>query len=131
MASSTKKARPLSPHLQIYKPQLTMILSITHRASGIFLSLGTPLLIYWLWAVASGPASYIEAKECFDSFFVQLLLFAWTAAFFYHLCNGIRHLFWDIGKGFEIENLYKSGYVVVGAASVLTLLIWIIAKGVN
>lgn len=129
-SQSSPKARPLSPHLQIYKPQLTMILSITHRASGIFLSLGTPLLVYWLWTVASGQASYIEAQECFSSIWVQILLLGWTAAFFYHLCNGIRHLFWDIGRGFEIKNLYTSGYVVIAAASVLTLITWLIAKGV-
>lgn len=107
-----------------------MILSITHRASGIFLSLGTPLLVYWLWTVASGPVNYIEAQECFSSVWTQLFMFAWTAAFFYHLCNGIRHLFWDMGKGFELNNLYTSGYVVLGVSSVLTVLTWLIAKGV-
>ena len=128
MSSSSPKARPLSPHLQVYKPQLTSILSILHRGSGVFLSLGTPLLVYWLWTVASGPASYIEAQEFFSSVLIQLFLFAWTAAFFYHFCNGIRHLFWDMGKGFELDSLYTSGYIVLGASSVLTILTWLIAK---
>lgn len=128
--SKTHKARPLSPHLQVYKPQLTSILSIFHRGSGVFLSLGTPLLVYWLWAVAAGPAYYIEASQVFANGFVQLVLFAWTAAFFYHLCNGIRHLFWDMGKGFELKDLYFSGYMVLAVATILTLATWLIAKGV-
>ncbi len=128
--SNTQKARPLSPHLQVYKPQLTSILSIFHRGSGVFLSLGTPLLVYWLWAISAGNAYYIEAMHFLYHGMVQLVLFAWTAAFCYHLCNGIRHLFWDMGKGFELKDLYFSGYMVLGVSSVLTLLIWAIAKGV-
>lgn len=130
MQPSQPKARPLSPHLQIYKPQLTSILSIFHRGSGIFLSLGAPFLVFWLWTVASGPANYVNAQECFSAIWAQLFLFAWTAAFFYHLCNGIRHLFWDMGKGFELNSLYTSGYIVLITASILTVLTWLIAKGI-
>lgn len=128
MSVSSPKQRPLSPHLQVYKPQLTSILSIIHRLSGVFLSIGTPLLVYWLYSVAAGASTYAEAQECFSSWWVQTLLFFWTAAFFYHLCNGIRHLFWDMGKGLELETLYKSGYMVLASATVLTAITWLVAK---
>lgn len=114
--------RPLSPHLQIYKPQLTALLSIAHRASGVFLVIGTLLLVYWLTALAQGPESYAQAQAFLDSFFGRLILFPWVFALFYHLCNGIRHLFWDMGVGFEIATVYASGKLVVVAATVLTLI---------
>jgi len=117
--------RPLSPHLQIYRPQLTSLLSVTHRATGIFLSLGIPFFLYWLWSLASGQDTYAGAGEFFSSFIGRSLLLLWTFAFFYHLCNGIRHLFWDAGKGFELEDAYRSGWLVVAASAALTLLSWI------
>jgi len=117
-----QKERPLSPHLQVYRPQLTSVLSIMHRGTGIFLALGTPLLVLWLMTLATGPDAYAKLQQCFSHWFVQLVLLGWTFALFYHLCNGIRHLFWDIGKGFQIENLYKSGWAVVGCAFALTAL---------
>ena len=115
-----QKERPLSPHLQVYRPQMTSMLSIVHRGTGVFLALGTPLLVYWLTQLAAGPTAYQQAQECFSHWFVQLMLLGWTFALFYHLSNGIRHLFWDIGKGFEMETLYKSGYAVLVSAVVLT-----------
>ena len=122
-----QKERPLSPHLQIYRPQLTSMLSIMHRGTGVFLALGTPLLVYWLMTLAAGPEAYQEMQQCFSHWFLQLILLGWTFALFYHLCNGIRHLFWDIGKGFEMDNLYKSGWAVVGCASILTLVTVVVA----
>ena len=119
--------RPLSPHLQIYKPQLTAVLSIAHRASGIFLVIGTLLLFYWLMALAQGPESYAQAQAFFGSGFGRLILFPWVFALFYHLCNGIRHLFWDMGVGFEITTVYTSGKWVVGAAAALTLIAFAMA----
>jgi len=116
--------RPLSPHLQIYRPQLTSVLSITHRATGVALSLGTMVLLYWLQAVARGPETYAAAQEFLSCWLVQLVLAGWTWAFFYHLCNGIRHLFWDAGKGFELQQVYASGYTVLAAATTLTALTW-------
>ncbi len=114
--------RPLSPHLQIYKPQLTAVLSIAHRASGIFLVIGTLLLVFWLIALAQGPESYAQAQSFFGSKLGRLVLLPWVFALFYHLCNGIRHLFWDMGAGFEITTVYASGKIVVVAATLLTLL---------
>lgn len=119
--------RPLSPHLQVYRPQLTSVLSITHRATGVALSIGTLLLVYWLAAAAAGPESYATAQRVLGSWFGLLLLFLWSWALFYHLCNGIRHLFWDAGLGFEIATVYKTGQAVVIASLVLTVLAWILA----
>lgn len=118
--------RPLSPHLQVYRPQLTSVLSITHRATGVALAVGTLLLVYWLVAAALGPQAYAQAQSVLGSKLGQLLMFLWTWALFYHLCNGIRHLFWDAGYGFEIPTVYKSGKAVLIASVVLTLLLWIL-----
>ena len=117
--------RPLSPHLQVYRPQLTSVLSILHRITGVALTLGTLLLVYWLVALASGPQAYAAAESFIGSFIGRLLLFGWTVALFYHLCNGIRHLFWDAGKGFELVAVVRSGWAVIVAASVLTLVAWV------
>lgn len=119
--------RPLSPHLQVYRPQLTSVLSIMHRATGVALSIGTLLLVYWLVAAAAGEEAYAHAQAILGSMLGQLFLFLWTWALFYHLCNGIRHLGWDAGYGFEIESAYKSGKAVVITSLVLTFLCWIIA----
>ena len=124
---NTLKPRPLSPHLTIYKPQITMVLSITHRITGVFLSAGIPLIIYWLYALSSGPAAYETAAAFFSSWIIKIALFLWTAAFYYHLCNGIRHLFWDMGKGFELDTLRKSGIAVLVVATVLTIATWLAA----
>lgn len=122
--------RPLSPHLQVYRPQLTSVLSITHRATGVVLSIGTLLLVYWLLALAAGPQAFETARGFFVSWIGRLLLLAMTFSLFFHLCNGIRHLFWDIGKGFELKTVYASGKAVVGGALVLTLLSWIAAYSI-
>ncbi len=118
--------RPLSPHLQVYRPQLTSVLSITHRVSGVALSAGTLLLVYWLAAAASGPEAFHGAQAFVGSFIGQLLLLGWTFALFFHLCNGIRHLFWDVGLGFELDEVYRSGWTVVVATVALTLIVWIV-----
>ena len=117
--------RPLSPHLQVYQPQLTSVLSISHRVTGVALSAGTLLLVYWLIAAASGPESFARAQGFIGSWFGYLLLFAWSISLFYHLCNGIRHLMWDVGYGMEIPAVYASGWAVVIATAVLTAVAWI------
>ena len=119
--------RPLSPHLQVYRLQLTSVLSITHRGTGVFLAVATLLLVYWLIALAAGPQSYATAQAFFGSWFGQLILLGCTFSLFYHLCNGVRHLFWDIGIGFEIEMAYRSGYAVVVVSILMTILAWTIA----
>ena len=119
--------RPLSPHLQVYRPQLTSMLSIAHRITGVALAVGTLLLVYWLAAAAGGPESYAAAQGFIGSFFGQLLLFGWTIALFYHLANGIRHLFWDAGYGFELPTVQRSGQAVLAATAVLTVVSWIAA----
>jgi len=115
-----QKERPLSPHLQIYKPQLTSMLSIVHRGSGVFLAVGTPILVFWLWSIATGPEAYANLKSCLSHWIGQLVLLGWTFSLYFHLCNGIRHLFWDIGRGFEMETLNRSGMLVVLISSLLT-----------
>ncbi|MEK8020842.1 MAG: succinate dehydrogenase, cytochrome b556 subunit [Candidatus Parabeggiatoa sp.] len=119
--------RPLSPHLQIYKPQLTSVMSILHRATGIFLSLGTLVLVYWLMAAAAGPEPYQLAQSLLASWFGLLLLLGWSISLFYHLCNGIRHLFWDAGLGLDINTVYTTGKFVWLATFILTALAWLLA----
>jgi succinate dehydrogenase / fumarate reductase cytochrome b subunit len=121
--------RPLSPHLQIYRPQLTSILSISHRLAGIALAVGTLLLVCWVISAASGPAAFASLQSFLGSWFGILILFGWSAALFFHLCNGIRHLFWDAGYGFELKTAYASGYAVLIATAVLTVLAWILGLG--
>jgi len=116
--------RPLSPHLQIYRPQITSVLSISHRATGVALSVGTLLLVWWLVALASGPASFATAQGFVGSWLGRLLLLGWTFSLFFHLANGIRHLFWDGGYGFDLKTTYASGWAVVIASVILTLLAW-------
>ncbi len=118
-------SRPLSPHLQIYRWQLTSVLSILHRATGVALSVGTLMLVWWLVAAATGPAAYATARGFIGSWLGLLLLLGWTFALFFHLCNGIRHLFWDAGQGFELKTVYASGWAVVAGSGALTVLAWI------
>jgi succinate dehydrogenase / fumarate reductase, cytochrome b subunit len=117
-------SRPLSPHLQIYRPQLTSLLSITHRGTGVFLSAGALVLAYWLMSIANGETAYATAQACLSSLPGKLLMGLWTFSFYFHLCNGIRHLFWDIGAGFELKTLYASGYAVVVSSLTLTAVTW-------
>ena len=118
--------RPLSPHLQVYKPQLTSVMSICHRGSGVVLALGSIILVWWLSALAAGPDSFATANAVVGSIIGKLFMFLFTFALFYHLCNGIRHLIWDTGRGFDLESVYKSGRLVIIAAAVLTVLVWIV-----
>jgi len=117
--------RPLSPHLQVYKPQLTTFMSITHRATGIALAVGTLMLVCWLIAAATGETAFNEVQAFLGSIVGPLLLLGWSFALFYHLCNGLRHLFWDAGKGFEIETAYMTGRIVIAASILLTIGAWL------
>jgi succinate dehydrogenase / fumarate reductase cytochrome b subunit len=114
----------LSPHLQIYRWQYTMALSILHRATGVALSVGMLLLVYWLLALASGPEAYADARIVFAHPLTRVLLVAFSFAFFYHLCNGVRHLVWDTGRGLERKAARTSGWIAFLAAVAATLLFW-------
>lgn len=120
------RPRPLSPHLQVYRPQWTSVLSITHRATGIVLSAGLLLLAYWVIAAAAGPEMFAAAQGFIGSFLGRLILFGFTVALFYHLGNGIRHLVWDAGLWLDLDKAYKSGIAVVAFAVLATLVSWII-----
>lgn len=116
--------RPLSPHLQIYRWRLTMTMSILHRASGAALAVGTLMVVWMLLAAASGEAAFNQFVICVTSLPGQVLLFGWSLALFYHMCNGIRHLFWDMGRGYEIKTAFRSGCAVLIAAAILTTVVW-------
>lgn len=118
--------RPLSPHLQVYRPQITSVLSILHRLSGIALAIGTLLLVWWLAALAAGPVAFAGAQDFLGGFLGRLLLFGWTVALFYHFCNGLRHLAWDAGYGYDLETVSRTGWLTVGATIGLTLFAWIL-----
>ncbi len=119
--------RPLSPFMfpTWYRFQITSALSILHRITGVGLALGSILLAWWLVAVAAGGEMFARTHAIIASPLGTLLLFLWSIAFFYHLCNGIRHLAWDAGYGFEIRSAYRSGYIVLATTALLTVLTWL------
>lgn len=131
MSSPTPSSRPLSPHLQVYRPQLTSVLSISHRATGVVNFLGLAALVYWLGSAAAGPEAYAAAVATLTSPLGILLLVAVTYAFCYHLCNGIRHLLWDTGRNFEIEQIYRTGWMVLAASLLLTAVLWLGLIGIG
>ncbi|MFO7764664.1 MAG: succinate dehydrogenase, cytochrome b556 subunit [Wenzhouxiangellaceae bacterium] len=116
--------RPLSPHLQVYRPQWTSVLSILHRISGVLLSVGTVLMVVWLVALAQGQAAYSAMLQFMGSPIVLIALVGWTLALFYHLLNGIRHLTWDTGAMLELKPARASGWAVVVVSVVLTAIVW-------
>jgi succinate dehydrogenase / fumarate reductase cytochrome b subunit len=118
-------SRPLSPHLQVYKWQITMVLSISHRATGVALSVGTLLLVWWLVALATGPQAFAVAQGFIGSWLGKLMLLGWSFSLFFHLANGVRHLFWDAGYGFENKTTTASGWAVVVASVALTMIAWV------
>ena len=122
-----KRPRPLSPNVQIYRPQLTSVLSVLNRIKGIVLSLGAIVLVVWLLAAAAGPEAFSVVQGAIATWAGQIVLFVFTFAFFLHLCGGIRHLVWDTVHGFELRSIYISGWVVVIASVALTLTAWVIS----
>lgn len=123
-----ERSRPQSPNIQIYRPQLTSVLSIANRISGVVLNVAAVGLVVWLVAVAAGPQAYVPVQALLASTIGEIALFAATFAFFLHLCGGIRHLAWDAGYGFELRAIYASGWAVVAASIVLTMAVWIAAR---
>ena len=119
--------RPLSPHVFIYRWQITNTLSILHRATGVALSIGLLVLTWWLVSLASGPENYAATQDVLSAAWFRLPLIGWIFCFFYHFGNGIRHLFWDAGYGFEHHQIRLSGWLVVAFAIVATLIFSLIA----
>ena len=119
--------RPLSPHLTWYRPQITSVLSILHRLTGIALSVGSVLLVWWLVAIELGGRASRITHDVIASPIGVVLLAGWSVAFFYHLSNGVRHLAWDAGYGFDIKTAYRTGYAVLASTAVLSALAWLTA----
>ncbi|MDC1001731.1 succinate dehydrogenase, cytochrome b556 subunit [Alphaproteobacteria bacterium] len=119
------KPRPLSPHLQVYRPQMTSIMSIMHRASGAVLATGSLLVALWLVALASGSAVFNPVADAMQHPLGQLVVFGYSLALVYHGLNGIRHLMWDLRIGLEIKQVYQSGYFVLGLTVLVTATLWL------
>ena len=128
MANAAKPtSRPLSPHLQVYRLPLAAVLSISHRITGVGLSLGLLLLTWWLCSAAYGPDAYDQAMVYIASPLGLLILLGFSVALFFHLCNGIRHLFWDAGRNFEISQTKRGNIYVIIGTIVLTAAAWLLA----
>jgi succinate dehydrogenase / fumarate reductase, cytochrome b subunit len=121
-----RSERPVSPHLQIYRWYLTMALSIAHRVTGLAMAVGLLLFTGWLLALAGGPESFATVEAVKDSWIGALVLFGYTFVLFYHLGNGIRHLVWDAGHGFDVEVAFHSGLAVLAFAGAMTVLVWLV-----
>ena len=116
--------RPLSPHLSIHKKVLTAVFSIFHRLTGIFLTLGSLLLVFWFLSISIGENFYNYFQIISSNFIFKTILFFWTLAFFYHLFNGIRYLFWSFSLGMELKTVYLSGYIIALLTIISTIIVW-------
>ena len=123
----TQNSRPMSPHVQIYRLPLTALISITHRMTGVILAFGALLMVWILTSVAAGPESYAAVQGHLTAWYSQLVLFGFTFALYFHFCHGIRHLFWDIGWGFELEIADRNAILTLVFAAALTLVTWLVA----
>ena len=119
------KPRPLSPHLQVYRLPLPALMSISHRASGVVMSTGTVLVALWLVMLAAGENTFNIAQQLVSHPIGKFVLFGYSAALFYHACNGIRHLFWDAVIGLDIPSIYRTGYLTIFLAILFTLTFWL------
>ena len=115
-----RRERPLSPHLQVYRLPRTAILSITHRMTGVALSGGILVLTYWLTSATYGADAFATAQSVIGSWFGQVVLWGLLFSLYYHLCNGLRHLMWDSGAGFDLPTVHRTDLLVIGGAIVLT-----------
>lgn len=125
--TSPKSARPLSPNIQLYRPQLTSVLSIGYRISGVALAAYAVGFVVWLGAAALGPDTYSIVQAVAQTWVGQVALFGGTFALFWHLCGGIRHLAWDAGYGYELRTIYISGWAMVFGSVLLTAVTWVLA----
>ena len=116
--------RPLSPHLSIHKKVLTAVFSIFHRLTGISLTLGSFLLVFWFLSISIGENFYNYFQIISSNFIFKVILFFWTLAFFYHLFNGIRYLFWSFSLGMDLKTVYLSGYIVSLLTIIATIIVW-------
>lgn len=123
-ASARRPERPLSPHLQIYRWPVTMLTSIVHRVTGVGLGAGALVIAWWVIAAAAGPDAYATFIAVAGSWFGKLVLFGFTWALAFHLLNGIRHLFWDFGMGFEKHRAERTGTITIALSVILPLVIW-------
>jgi len=128
---NTSSRNPISPHLQIYRLPLTALLSITHRATGVILAIGALLLIWVLASLAGGAETYASVLPVLQSWFGQLVLFGITYSLYFHFCNGIRHLFWDVGMGFELDTADMTAKMVIVVSVILTIATWVVAATVG
>lgn len=122
-----KKARPLSPHLSVYKPTITMTMSIVHRITGAALYFGTLLVVWWLIAAATDAPYFDFVSWLFGTLIGRLILFGYTWALIHHMFGGIRHLIWDTGSGLEKHTASKIAWVTVAGSVTVTILIWLFA----
>ena len=122
--------RPLSPHLQVYRWPISMALSIGHRITGVGMALGTLLMTWWLVAAATSRDAFRVVQGFLGSWLGVILLLGWSGALIFHLASGIRHLIWDIGRGFDDRAYRASGRAVVAAVAVATVLVWIVGLAV-
>ena len=116
--------RPLSPHLMIYKPQLTSAMSILHRITGVALTAGSLLLVWWIAALAAGPEHFACAQAHLSAWYGKVILFGFSLAFYYHLFNGVRHLLWDFGYNLSLSGVHRTGYFVLGATAIAMVITW-------
>lgn len=123
--------RPLSPHLQVYRPLVNMIMSILHRATGAALYIGTLLLAWWLLSAASGPEAFAAVSDFFNSWLGRLILFGYTWALVHHMLGGIRHFIWDTGRGYELDTVDRLSWATIIGSVTLTALIWIAVYAVR
>lgn len=124
--SMSDARRPLSPHLQIYRPMLTMMMSIAHRISGASLALGFLLLAWWLIAISAGPEAYATVDGFFSSILGRLILFLFSWALLHHMLGGIRHLIWDTGHGLDKTSIEIFAWGTIIGSTVLNLLLWVV-----
>ena len=121
-----KKSKPLSPHLTIYKPQITSIMSISHRLSGIFQSIGNVIIFIFFIFILAGEKYYNLSVIFFNSYLGRAFIVLYIFSLCYHMCNGIRHLTWDLGYGFELHNVTYSGYATIAIAFIFSVLVWVL-----
>lgn len=128
MSAKPSPQRPLSPFMigPYYRPQLTSMLSITHRLTGMINVAGALGLVVWLLCVAAGPDAHAAFMGHAGAWYGLILMFGWSWTLAYHLCNGLRHLVWDTGRGFDLPTVYRTGYAVIAGSLALTALVWLV-----